>query len=269
MSSGFSYKGIDIMTITDNKGSKVPGYNFNGTITNSTGFRPLPFGLTYQGTDVSNYCTASQSNVYTTNTTTTVNIPTACKSFAFYGVGGGGGGGGSGGNANVNITAGDANNRSGGAGAPGVKAGYLYGYQLSNQGLSSLTISIGNGGAGGNKGGDQQNNTLAGKSSNANGGDGNAGNTGNETSIKIGNTVYTTNTAPGGKQGTGANVTYNGTSFKEQNNGANGYTPGPNPQTSNIYGNSENFPGLGDYGAGGGVGGSGTNGALQIIWLYD
>jgi hypothetical protein len=268
MTSGFSYKGINIYTITDNKGSKVPGYNFIGTNTSSTGLRPLPFGLTYQGTPVSNYCTAAQTNVYIASTT--VNIPTSCKSFAFYGTGGGGGGGGNGGNANVTIVGGNSNNRSGGAGAAGVKAGYVYGYQLSTQGLSSLDISIGTGGNGGNSGRNSQRSTNAGIKVNASGGDGSGGKSGNATSIKIGNIVYDTNTAPGGNAGLGANVTYDGENFNDENNGANGNTPTPNPQPSKSYGNSANFPALGNYGTGGsGGGGDGAGGALQIIWLYD
>jgi hypothetical protein len=270
MTSGFSYKGIDIYKITDNKGNKVPGYNFIGTATktDSTGLRPLPFGLTYQGTPVSNYCSAPKTDILTA-ASGNVTIPTGCKSIAFYGIGGGGGGGGGGGNANVKVVGGRGNNRSGGAGGSGVTAGYISAYQIPTAGESSISYTIGRGGNAGNNGGNSARSVPAGKSMNAKGGDGGAGNEGGETIITMGASKYKTNKAPGGNGGNGANVNYKGTAFRDETNGGNGNTPDPNTTPSTAYNANVNFPPLIGYGNGGGGGGNGSNGAIQIIWLYD
>jgi len=280
MSSGFSYKGIDIYTITKNtEGTKVPGYNFIGTSTTSSGLRPLPFGLNYQGTSLTNYCSATTTNLYTDNTTSTINIPDGCKYFAFYGRGGGGGGGGGGQNATVKVVAGSSRKADGGAGGAGVTAGYMYGYQISTDGQTTMKIVIGNGGGGGvSSTGNSAVTTNAGISRSTKGLDGGDGGDGNATSITIGPIKYNTNTAPGGNGGQGGKANYNGISFNDSP-GAKGNTPAPNPQPSESFGNAAtaNFPGLGLYGKGGGGGGSGggnpggpgVDGALQIIWLYD
>jgi hypothetical protein len=270
--SGFSYKGIDIYTITNGSadtGTPVPSYSFKGTKQPThDGLKPLPFGLDYQGKSLRDYCTAYTEPIITTNTTSTVDIPPDCKSFAFYGIAGGGGGGGGGGNANVNVNSGNPRNRQGGSGGSGTRGAYMSGYHIPNSGESKISIQIGTGGTAGNSGGNAQNNTSAGKGSNAKGGDGGAGNAGNETKLKIGtNPDFKTNATPGGSGGNGAEVKYNGTKWTA-NNGNSGSTPS---QSAAVKENgSVNFPDdINIYGNGGGGGGHGTGGALYIIWLYD
>jgi len=273
MTSGFSYKGINIYQITDNKGSKVPGYNFIGTNTSDTGLRPLPFGLTYQGTPLSNYCTA-QTTLYTNTALQTVPIPSGSKSFAFYGIGGGGGPGGKGGNALfydmdvVNEVA-YFTEGPGGSGGTGVKGGYISGYQISNEGQTSLKIIIG---TGGNQGADGATNVIdkrftVGGPDTTIGGSGNSGNAGNSTSIKIFNTTYSTSQADGGNGGNGGTVkanSYSPPTFSKIP-GEGGNTPSPNPSPAKINNVNVNFPTSID----GGYGNPGVQGALQIIWLYN
>jgi hypothetical protein len=267
--SGFSYKGIDIYKITNGSattGTEVPFYSFKGTKTNYTGLRPLPFGLDYQGNSLTDYCSAYTKPIITTNTTSTVDIPPDCKSFAFYGIAGGGGGGGNGGNANVNVNSGNPRNRAGGSGGSGTRGAHMSGYHIPNSGQNVISIEIGNGGTAGNSGGNAANNTSAGSGSNAKGGGGGAGNVGNETKLKIGNVNYSTNTTPGGNGGNGAEVKYNGTKWSA-NNGNSGSTP--EQSSSKTENNSVTFPNIDGYGNGGGAATSGSGGALQIIWLYD
>jgi hypothetical protein len=266
MTSGFSYKGIDIYTITDNKGVAVPGYSFKGTTNTETGLRPLPFNLTYQNTSVSNFCTAANTGIITTSGT--ANIPTGCKHIAFYGRGGGGGGGGVGGNANVKIDGFNGVTDYAGSGGAGVTSGYMYGYQISTEGQSSISYIIGTGGNAGSIGTNNQVTTPGGKGAETKGGDGGNGNQGNVTSIKIVDSVYTTNNASGGNGGGGAKVNYSGTSFKSAD-GAPGSTPPPSTQPNNTYNSSVTFPALNAYGNGGPAGSKGGDGALQIFWLYD
>ena len=272
--AGFSYKGVDIYKITNGSattGTLVPGYSFKGTKTDYTGLRPLPFGLDYQGKSLADYCSAYTQPIITTQpttttTTSTVDIPPHCKSFAFYGIAGGGGGGGNGGNANVNVNSGPARNRSGGQGGSGTKGAHMYGYHISNSGQNVISIEIGKGGKAGGSGGNAQNNTSAGSGSNAKGGNGGPGAVGNETKLKIGNTNYATNTAPGGNGGGGADVKYNGTKWSAKH-GDSGSTP--EQSSSKSENNSVTFPNIDNYGNGGGATGNGSDGAIQIIWLYD
>jgi hypothetical protein len=278
MFSGFSYKGIDIYTITKNEGDKtVPGYNFFGVNTDDDGLRPLPFGLNYQGTSLTEYCSATTTNLYTDNETSTINIPDGCKYFAFYGIGGGGGGGGGGQNATVKVVAGKDRKGNGAAGGAGVTAGYMSGYQISTDGQTTMQIVIGEGGNGGHSSsGNSSVTTNAGKSRSTKGEDGRPGGEGKETSITIGTNTYKTTKAPGGNGGQGGKATYNGTNFDDAA-GVPGSTPVPTTQPSISYGNAAKFPHVEPYGNGGPGGGGGgghdgkggSGGALQIIWLYE
>jgi hypothetical protein len=276
--SGFFYKGQPINVITKGTSSAIPGYNFTGTYTEYTGLRPLPFGLTNTGTTVANLCTANSPTVYTSSTTAP--IPSGCKHISFVGRGGGGGGGGSGQNANVKVVAGGGRSESGGFGGPGVTSGYMYGYKIENGSATFLTITIGNGGAGGDS---PPNNsavsTPAGDPRTTKGLDGGDGGTGNATSVRVGNgTRYSTNTQPGGNGGGGATANYNGNSFNGSD-GSTGTTPAPNPQAANYTNASSSGPsypampggggGTGKGGGGGNNGDPGGAGSLQIIWLYE
>jgi len=279
MSAGFSYKGVDIYTITNgsaNTGDKVPGFFFKGIKQpDYSGLRPLHFGLNYIGKSVSEYTTA-KTNTYTTSQAK-VAIPAPYKHFGFVGISGGGGCGGNGGNANVNVTAGDSRNESGGSGASGSNGSYMYGYKIAIGSEKTMVITIGNGGSKGYSGGNRQNNCNITEKSNADGGNGGSGNEGNATSIKIGTSTYATDKAPGGNGGNGASVNWNGGSFNSKG-GSGGNTPGvyKNP----AYGDSASFNQTITYtntinkkttvcGAGGNQNANGTRGGVQIVWLYE
>jgi hypothetical protein len=286
MSAGFSYKGVDIYTITNgsaNTGNQVPGFFFKGIVQpNHSGLRPLHFGLNYQGISVSSYTSAK---IITYTNPQTIPIPSPYKHFAFVGVSGGGGCGGNGGNANVNVNSRGNRNESGGSGASGSNASYMYGYKIPTDGEKTLLITIGSGGNKGTSGGNSQNNCNITQKSKASGGNGGPGNEGNATSIKIGTSTYKTDKAPGGNGGNGASVNWNGGSFNS-NGGSGGNTPGV---ASITYGESANFnqtitytypvwsfanrkaepPQTATCGTSGNQNANGVKGGVQIIWLYE
>jgi hypothetical protein len=259
----YSYKGIDIANaITDNTGSTIPGYNLIGTATNHTGLRPLPFGITYQGTPLSNYCTARNAKY---NSSGDVPIPSGCKIISFVGMSGGGGGGGKGGDGKAG-SGGKSATGVGGTGGSGSPGTYMYGLVPVPSNANYLSVGIGNGGNAGANGNNASNNTSVLGTTNANGKGGSPGNAGNYTALTFPNIIsYYTSNAPGGNGGGSGSATYKqGTT--DSNSGGNGNTGGYGGDTN--YNTSLNYPGLGN-GYPGGPGGPGGPGSLQIIWLYD
>ena len=258
--SGFSYKGVDIYTITNGSnttGSTIPGYNLKGTKTNYTGLRPKDFGLSYGGKSIAEDCTAS----YTFFTQPqTYKIPSDCKSIRFAGLGGGGGKGGDGGTATQ--YAGSTSSYPGGSGGVG-GYGTLSTSQspISVSGGDNISITIGSGGSKGNRGYDESCSNDRTKTTHpdwAMGGTGNPGGPGNSSTIIYQNeTLLNAGGGNGGGGGKGGIV------------GAGaGKNKGPGKQGD--QGNSKTAPSAGNFGYQTNYGGGpGTDGYVQIIWLYD
>jgi len=257
--SGFSYKGVDIYTITTGRENTIPGYNFNGTLTSYSGLRPNNFGLTYQGVSISNQCTAS----YTfSNKTETLTIPKNCKSIRFVGIGGGGGKGGNGGSATqfAPASTNTAPGGSGGSGGYGTVVTSSNPYSVS--GDTSISITVGNAGGNGVPGASnscENDRTKSSKPDWAEGGAGFPGGNGNSSTI-----VYqgaNLLTAGGGNGGNGGNGGRIGAGLAPANKG---------PGTSGDQGNSKTAPSAGNFGYQTNYGGTpGANGYVQIIYLYD
>jgi len=248
--SGFSYKGIDIYTITNGSkttGSAIPGCNFNGIRPAYNGLIPDDFGFSYQETSVSNLCTALNEIVYSPGS---IVVPTGSKSVSIIARGGAGGAGGGGGYAQINgeIKCNGGSRGNGGNGAivevdkinltPGISINYVigtsgntnHGNQLDGNGDSGSTNGL----------------NYAGKYT-ANAGNGGNGNGGNATDVYIEGSTYT---APGGNGGGGGNGGSTNNK-KNGNSGNNGSTPNPSPNNNNQL----NYP-------------SNANSSIQFIWFY-
>jgi hypothetical protein len=272
--SSYSYKGINVSNICVNNGTTTNVSGFLGmpatSETNYSGMRPLTFGYT-TGTppvDLYNQYTASNSGIITT--TGNYSIPVGVKSCRIISVGGGGGSGGNGGNASAEAFNAITSVSSGGDGGSGGYGTYNYStINLSN--YTGIYASIGEAGVVGKPGTNQKVNSnynyAAGKYNNnktSNVTPGNSGNAGNQTYIQL-TTANSQSSyyaiSSGGNRGEGggpasANASYDKASSSEGSPGIPG-TP------NKIQANDSNYPILLNYGK------PETQGAVQIIWLYD
>lgn len=287
--SGYSYKGINVNNICVNNGKTTNVSGFvgmpdpsGGTIYSS--MRPLTFGYTAGNppADICNQYAAPNTEIIKT-TGTIINVPTNVKSCRVISIGGAGGGGGHGGKASATSYNGHNSTNYGGDGGMGGYGTYTYNNYISLTGHTSISVTVGSGGNGGNSGGDESKKSSY-NSGNANytnvksnGGDGAAGNAGNSSYIILNGTNTQLGVASGGNGGGGgngawANATESGHNGGDGNAGASG-------NSTAITSNDTNYPILSNYGMpstiiakdGGGqaAGGNGTQGAVQIIWLYD
>ena len=273
--SSYSYKGININTITYTTGgtANTPyGSNFITVLAPAGQNLSLPLPLSYQinGTDISNICTAA----YTDATNAGINISNTApnaKSFRFVIVGGGGGGGGNGGNASAkNNTSGNTATGNGGSGGNGGYATY-FNNNISNIPIVSgqnISVTIGNGGGAGGNGANKSVSGPGGQipDLNTNADPGNAGGSGNITTVNYDGSSYNTNyVGNGGNGGGGASATLVATNGNvNSNKGGNG-----NAGNATSYSPPSQFPSLGNAGVGGVGATPGNGGACRIIWLYD
>jgi hypothetical protein len=270
-----------------------PGILHQPTTLNMFIPKPLHYLQPISGvpTDLQNICTA-QSTIYNDPTQAYYNIPTHCKSFRAFAIGGGGGGAGGAGGASAksNYPA-PANNatRKGGNGGDGGYGTYVYltsATSVTSQGGTIISVQIGLGGAGGTAG-KSNSNYVSSKTNNNNtaatGDNGNVGSPGDATTIAYAGTTILT--APGGAGGNlGNNAKAAMTKGGNISNSANGNgnsdprnppTASINPATGGVITSTAGNPGNGGDGGGNSpnfqpsAGNAGTNGAAQIIWLYD
>jgi hypothetical protein len=282
--SNYKFKGTSISTITNTTGgvntSIGPYYTgFPATLaTTYSMMRPLSLGytITPSSTDVSNYCTASCTDITNSQTVT---VPTGVKKFRYLILGGGGSGGGYGGDAKGNQ--GDGSGSSNGNGGNGGSGGYSV-YTVGTLAYSSGTISvtIGTGGSVGNNGtGNSTKGGVAGANPNtANGNNGNS-NPGNESYITFDTVKYTSAGGSRGLNGNGANARAawgNSSSIPGITDVVPDATNYPNYTTSSAI--PDNWPPLGGTYGQGGSGGTNANsnsanagqqGTCRIIWLYE
>jgi hypothetical protein len=231
--SVFSYKGIDVYTITTGGGTSVPGYNFNGVSTGYNGLKPNDFGFSYQGTSLRNYCTTPTTSIY--NSPGSVTVPANCKSVSIIAVGGQGGPGGRGGTGTRPRSG--QGPWPGGPGGTGGKGTQINTPQSIITGTINFTTgNTGNTGTPGWNPGDQANN---------NGNQGGPGGSGNATIIYTSSGTYN---APGGNGGGGGNG-------GQANNSSPGSPGSPGNTPASPYPNPENYPPR-------------NNGQVQIIWFY-
>ena len=231
--SGFSYKNIDVNTITTGVGNGVPGYNFNGTVTSYNGLKPNDFGFSYQGTSLRNYCTTPVSSTY--NSPGSVTVPPNCKSVSIIAVGGQGGPGGKGGaGSRPRSGFGPWSGGPGGGGGNGTQINTL---QTSITG--TINFTTGTNGTTGTPG----YNPI--RDRNNNGNDGSSGGDGNATLIYTNSGTYN---APGGKGGGGGKG-------GQANNETSGSPGDPGNTPASTYPNPETYPTKG-------------NGQVQFIWFY-
>jgi hypothetical protein len=264
----YTYKGINIETITDvtdaNVNSDVTNYfpQFKTKLTNYNGEKPLELPFFISGTSISNKCKA---NMNTINNSQTINIPSGVNKIRAIIVGAGGGNGGDGVGGSVNVNSGGNKTVSGGNGGIGGTGGIYYydSSTITQSYLSSISITCGSGGTKGNNGSGGGNvNTPLGTRASKGGNSGGKGNDGGGSSITISDTTYTANGGIGGNGGEGATAVYNGGSFNSNGGGdGNKGDDGTGNTTSNTYNYSINTGSIG--------GDPGTNGYVQIIWLYD
>jgi hypothetical protein len=273
--SGYSYKGINVNNICVNNGTTANVSGFSGmpatSATNYSSMCPLTFGYTTGNppVDLCNQYAASNTGIITTSGNHT--IPIGAKSCRVISVGGGGGSGGKGGNAAAESFNGNGvANGNGGAGGTGGYGTYNYS-NVSLSGYTGIYTFIGGAGTNGNAGSNQKVNSNytpvpAGynnnKTNNVNAG--NDGNAGIQTYIQLTTTnsqsgYYAIGNAGNGGIGGGpasANASQNKANANDGNAGAAG-TP------TTIQANDINYPTLSNYGN------PSTQGAVQIIWLYD
>lgn len=267
------------------------GMPFNsGTYNTYSGMNPNPIGYQVNVIDIANSLTANYS-LYTIGTTGinydktnstyhgTVQSPSQCKSMRVISVGGGGGGGGNGGSGTISIVAGNSATGNGGTGGSGGAGGKAYvdksgiiNYNDNTNSKFSFDITIGSAGNDGNNGGSNSKSVGAGTASSNKGDNGNSGNSGTSSFIKLstGDQIALAGGGNGGGGGEGGNAK----STKNSNTSSIKGSPGNAGNTGNSSGgNMYSFPTLSSanttYGAGGSPSGNGTQGAVQIIWLYD
>lgn len=195
--STYMYKGVPISALVSGTGGTNPGYiNFppHGPANSDLG-KPFPFLYSYQGTDISNYCSAVTvaygAGASATILPNNVNAAVTYKHVSAFCVGGGGGGGGGGGRG---YGSGPKYN----AGAPGGKGGdggyaAIFNYPFNS---GALLLNVGNQGSGGG-GGSRAN--IVGTS----GGDGKEGDPGNASKLQMMNDINAFLIANGGKGGAG------------------------------------------------------------------
>ena len=290
-------------TIIDSNGFNIPVAK--GKYFNYSGMRPNSFGYTVSGVDLCNTATANYA-LYTDSTTTNVDIPSGVKSCRVISVGGAGGGGGAGGKATSKAYF-NSNSKSsfGGDGGVGGYGGYNYS-KLNLDSVSKIQVVVGSAGKGGTSGDNNSthmNIASTDTSNNTKGGDGNSGNAGNSSYIYFdNNTTSHYAVANGGNGGGGGNGAFAKAEFStsSSNSGKSGstgnstesqakdtnypqlisytipaytYTDPITGVTTKITDSRSYYAGVPSNGADASnsedTGYTGTNGAVQIIWLYD
>jgi len=284
----FTFKGTSISNIYVNDGTtsntgflNIPNSNSTDGV-NYSSMRPNSFGYSYSGTDLCNSYTAKTTGILTY--TQNVSIPTGATHCKIISVGGGGGSGGSGGVASsrayngaryatggINTAVSVDNSQTTvtylGTGGSGGYGEYNY-TSINISGAKTIDVTVGNPGNAGTNGNDVYNR------SNRNGSKGdykydvctsvsNAGNDGTDGTssyINISGTQYALSN--GGVKGTCGN------GGKAQAGESNAYgninaTIGSAGNSTTQQANDNSYKTLSTYGN------PGTQGAVQIIWLYD
>jgi hypothetical protein len=261
--SGYSYKGVTVNNICVNNGSTANVSGFSGmpatSATNYSSMRPLTFGYNTGNppVDICNQYTAPNTGTITSSGNHS--IPTGVKSCRVISVGGGGGAGGTGGNAKAtSYNTGYSANGSGGSGGSGGYGTYSYNNYISLSGQSNIYVTIGSSGNNGGTGDGVGKNYASGKISGHQGGSGNGG---GSSYITIGSTQMSVGYGGnGGEGGEGGSANVDGNDGKVNSaKGSSGNAGTPITTQSN----DSNYPTLSNYGH------PDTQGAVQIIWLYD
>ena len=290
--------------ISDSNGFNIPVAK--GNYFNYSGMRPNSFGYTVSGVDLCNTATANY-DVYTDSTTTNVDIPSGVKSCRVISVGGSGGGGGAGGNASSKAYI-NSNSKSsfGGDGGVGGYGGYHYS-KLNLDSVSKIQVVVGSAGKGGTSGNNNSthmNIASTDTSNNTKGGDGNSGNAGNSSYIYFDNNttshyaVADGGNGGGGGNGASAKAEYSNSNSNSGNSGSTGNSTESQAKDTNYpevisYTGTKSITTVDYKGASSTVtvpvsyyagvpsttvaeasnsdanGYKGTNGAVQIIWLYE
>lgn len=253
-------------------GSEFP--SSSGTHSHSSN-APYSTGYEFGGADFSTY---SKATIQTFNSDMIVNIsrgydvdpPFGAKHFRAILVGAGGGKGGKGGDSQHNINSGGnsgnvSNNTTGRIGAYGSVE------YISDTEIKSINIfRIGKGGTDGANGNKTHNKTSTNfPSRNATGNSGQDGNRGNSTELVVDGDVLNSIEASGGLGGSGSNgssVHWKGASaynYERNYGGYNANAPTPSSNSARISDNSFDPSNYTGYGS------PGTDGCVQIIWLWD
>lgn len=273
----YYYKNQDISSLLSGTGGTTPGYiNFPNHGMPSTNIeKPLSLSYQYNGTDISNYCTAFTLQYNSSSSFNPgIDTPIMFKHVSVVCVGGGGGGGGGGGRGAKALTGSYTN---GGSGAPGGAGGYasIFEYPFNS---GNMTLTIGSGGYGGGGGG------QAADASSKSGGNGSNGGSGNGTYLYMnsdgGSAFIVANGGTGGGGGGAGNANNNNPSSNAIGTDGNGIwaptytgysipTPGytPNYFTGYSYGGSGGSGGKSSSSANGGT--PGGNGYAQVWFLYE
>ncbi len=261
--SNYSYKNIPINQITDQTGGSQNQNSYNNFLTkasNTTATIPLPLPYYINNTSISNLCTAASQII---NTTTNISVPSGANQMRAIIVGAGGGDGGYGGSASLNISTVGNFLCQGGSGGTGGSGGIYY-YDETSVGVidisnaGNISITCGTAGTNGSNGNGANRNTNSQNNLNEVANAGSSGNSGLFTSITVLGTSYTANGGGGGGGGSGGHVTYNipsGGNCVGYYNGGTG-TSGTGNTTNNLTYPINTYPN------------AGTNGYVQIIWLY-
>ena len=263
--SNYFYKGVNLnqIYVNDSTTGTISGYsgmpNSNGTQSSYSGMNPLSFGYNSGNIGLYNQVTANNTGIIT-STNNSISVPSGSKSCNIICVGGGGGNGGEGGSGKA--TSSNSNNLSGtgngGGGGSGGYAEYNYYNSVSLVNVSVIGVTIGNAGNDGTKGDDKSSNFVNGTEK---GDSGNSGSGGNYSSVNnIINASISSNGGNGGGGGDGGSCSIS--------DDGNSITTSPGDKgTAGVYessqANNTNFPALSNYGN------PGTQGAVQIIWLYN
>jgi hypothetical protein len=168
----YTYKGVNIdILVAGTTNTTLTGYvgfpSYESASSYSTE-RPLPFGITQQGTDVSTKMNATYIN-FAASTSGTYTIPTEYTHFRAILEGAGGGGGGSGGE-------GQPSSKNGGAGKGGAIGEFVYASDIPINLGATITYSVGTGGGLGKNGRPADDKNQDGSAKGDDGGDGSAGN---------------------------------------------------------------------------------------------
>jgi hypothetical protein len=302
----FQYKEISLFNLFSSRAptSTVPSYSpsinltpLEPTVNTPTIAKPYPVGFQYQNADFANTYSAYW-NEYNITSNVSTNNPIAYNHISAFIYGGGGGGGGGGG---VGRDLSPIRWNSAGDGGNGGQGGYAAVYQRKiDLNFNTLLVTIGQGGTGGGGG------AKASSNSTNTGSPGNAGLSGNATSLQL----FTPNSvedfvlnANGGVGGAGGaagegnnsnnNIRASGTSgtgayYGTANSGVNG-SEGNAPSDTGQYAYAAGIPsgwpsstnlGLGGTGGAGGNGNAnssnssnsgspGLSGYCRVWWLYD
>lgn len=253
----FSYKSYNIANeITQNDAipTQVPGFNLDTTATNYVYQRPLPFGLTYQGNQISELSTAKRNIYY--NSINNESVPSGAKSVNLLIRGGQGGLGGKGGDAEATANSLIGSNTASGDGGNGGEGGWpnaklTNSYSLNGENSFNVYVGgIGNSGGDGNS-----NSTNDGTTTGNVGGQGGSGETSN---IKFSNNMVVDSLGgEGGGGGNGASANSNGYGGNTSSNQGN---QGSQPDNTSTNPNTNDWP---EYGPGQSIG------YVQVVWLYD